>query len=186
MKKKYKKPQLKKTRIKLNFFYTDSRYLESLDLLQSSHLLTQSCGISVCFLTDTRIKLSNGYLKKIQDIKENDEIISYNLQKKQIINNKVKVLSKKTSKSGYLIINNKLNITHEHRVWVNNEEWKAADKIAIGDTLMDSNERTEFVKSIQYITGNFDVYNIHIEGQEHNFFAEDILVHNQASSGVSS
>lgn len=180
MGKEYIKPSIQKKKIKINYFYSDSRYLDSVDMLEGSYFLTQgswSC-VDTCFLPDTNILMADGSYKKIQDIKDAESVISMNLVGNETAVNKIAKVVEKTYTEGYLLINNKLKITLNHKVWVKGKDWIEARDIQKGDILLNSKNEEVQVNDIEKFIGTFTVYNLHVDGAEHNFFAEDILVHN--------
>lgn len=142
-----------------------------------------SCSCSgqpgTCFLTGTLILLADGTKKPIEKVREGDIIISYNIEDSEVVKNKVtRLLHHGKNDDGYLIINGILKVTPNHAIYTNNE-WIPAGKIKIGDYVVRSNGEKTRVYSIDIkpaVVNN--VYNLHIDGDEHNYFAEDILVHN--------
>ncbi len=180
MKKRYQKPTIRKEVLEVNYFYTDSRYFDSLDMFQSSHLLSQSSScVDTCFMPGTRVLMADKSVKEIQEISESEQIISFSLTGKEFKKNPVEKIVEKIYPDGYLVLNNILKITLNHKIWVNNTEWLEAQEVKVGDSLLNSNNEQITVESIQHVPGTFTVYNLHIDGEEHNFFAEDTLVHNQ-------
>lgn len=176
---KYKAPKIVKTKFKINFFYSDSRYLDSLNMLQTSNLLSaSSSSVDTCFMPDTKVLMENGKTKQIQEIKVKDIVVSYNLVGNVATKNSVESIIVKTYIDGYLEINNLLKITLNHKVWVNNTDWIEARDVKVGDTFLNSNGENIQVETIQHVKGTYTVYNLHLNGTEHNFFAENILVHN--------
>ena len=177
--KKYIHPKIKKIKLKVNYFYSNSRYLDSLNMFQSSNLLSASWQcVDTCFMPGTKILLENGDTKEIQEIKVNDTVLSYNLVGQETTKNSVATVTERTYIEGYLEINKVLKITLNHKVWVNNSEWIEAREVKIGDSFLNSKGQEVKVRSIKHIPGEFTVYNLHLNGEEHNFFAEDVLVHN--------
>ena len=76
----------------------------------------------------------------------------------------------------YLIINGKLRVTPNHLLFVNNE-WLPAEEIKLGDKLYGVDGKTITVMSVQKVFSRCYTYNLEVETY-HNYFADDILVHN--------
>lgn len=154
----------------------------------------------VCFLPDSQITLSDQSKKSIQDLQENDELLSYQINdfdnlnqdleyvlnwysedfKGKLSSSKVVSIQKnKTNK--YIIINNKLKVTPEHMILVKKDdavEWYAAKNIEKLYYLF-TNKDFEIVNDIKIINESTDVYNITVESIK-NYFVEDYLVHSSS------
>jgi uncharacterized protein YfaS (alpha-2-macroglobulin family) len=130
-----------------------------------------------CFDGEVEILMSNRKIKKIANIKAGDSILT---RKSEIDDElvKAKVIDvHKAVVNGYLVINGDLKITANHKMWVNNE-WKTAGEIGLGDTLINQRGDEVTVESIEWLRGNFEVYNLTVEKYQ-TFIAEGIYVHNQ-------
>lgn len=129
-----------------------------------------------CFVTDTKVIMSDGSNKNIQEIKSGDFVLTRsNEADKSMIKAKViKVHS--ADELGYLMFNSNLKVTPNHILWVNNS-WKEAGSVQIGDTLTDSKDNKITVKSIEWITEKVKVYNLTVE-KYHTYFANNFFVHN--------
>jgi uncharacterized protein YfaS (alpha-2-macroglobulin family) len=137
-----------------------------------------------CFSADTKILMKDGKRKEISQVRTGDTILTLSGEN----NNKlVEARVKNTHQAkvnGYLIINEKLKTTTNHILYVNNE-WKEAGLIQVGDKLRNNNGNEEFVYSIEWQGGEFEVYNLEVENF-HTFIAEDIWVHNDKGGGTRS
>lgn len=133
-----------------------------------------------CFLAGTKVKMADGTFLEIQEMKEGDVVYSYNLESDELVEDKVvKVLVHTNYPDGYLIINERLNITGNHRVWViNKASWERADTLSVGDTLLNPSGGEVLISSIKKVKGKNTVYNLHLDGENHNYFTEEVLVHN--------
>ncbi len=179
MKQKYIKPKLKKQKLKVNLFYQDPRYLDSWNLFDEGTLAFSNTCVSTCLLPDTNIQLANNITKEIQDIEAGDEVLTYDTFHNKLLSNTVKEVSVRETDHGYLVLNEVLKITEEHSIWVNNERWSKAGNVAVGDKVLNTDGKLIEIKSIEHVSGSYQVYNLEIDGFEHNFFADGILVHNQ-------
>ena len=64
--------------------------------------------------------------------------------------------------SYYLNINNRINVTPNHQLFVNGE-WKEAEKIKVGD-LLEGINKPIIVKSINKVYKKVPTYNIEVSG----------------------
>lgn len=137
-------------------------------------------GNGGCFVAGTRVKMADGSYKEIQKLKEGEIIYSYNLESEALVEDKVaKVIIHYNYPGGYLLINDTLKVTGNHNVWVvNKESWEKADTLTVGDTLLSPEGEKTTIMSIDKAMGSNTVYNLHLNGESHNYFAEDLLVHN--------
>lgn len=133
-----------------------------------------------CFLAETKITLKDGNYKKIEDIQIGDLVISYD----ELNNNKTVSKVVKTfvhNETEYLIINDRLKVTKNHPLFINNS-WKRADSALIGDVLKEINGTNLIIDSIKEVKENISVYNLEVEST-HTYYAENILVHNKGGGG---
>ncbi len=192
----YQKPKIKITRVKLNYLFTQPRFLDSLDYNLDRELAVANCApyacdscISCgggtgcgCFIKGTKVIMADGKTREIQNIRPGESILSYNLIRKKHDKSRVDELQIHNNyPGGYFIINNSLRVTDNHHFWVNNNLWQRADTLKRGDFLINSKGRTILIQKIEHVEGNNTVYNLHTSNHVHNYFAEDILAHNAAS-----
>ena len=131
-----------------------------------------------CFLEGTKVTMANGSLKNIQDIKPGDIILSYNLETKDVQPEIVSELLRHPETRGHLLVNGHLKTTGNHPVWlVNKEVWTRMEDVEIGDAFL-STEGEVLVKSIKVVDGINTTYNLSLVGNNNNYFAGGILVHN--------
>lgn len=135
-----------------------------------------------CFLTGTKIVMSNESYKDIEEIQVGDMVKSYDEESKTIVNKTVtNVFHHLPYEMGeyYLIINNQLRVTPNHRFYSDNK-WVYADDLKIGDSLFYPSSDYK-VYSIKRVFERADTYNFEVEGN-HNYFVgiydTNILVHN--------
>ncbi|MBA7634840.1 hypothetical protein ES703_42438 [subsurface metagenome] len=138
-----------------------------------------------CFLPGTKVLMAGGSYKEIQDIQSGNLVASYDLINNAPAVSRVKqLLIHPDIEEGYLIVNNKLKVTANHRMWVVNRQlWQQMHFINIGDILLDSDGKEVIIYSIDKIKGTNTVYNLQLEGDYNNYFAEDMLVHNIKENG---
>lgn len=178
--KKYIKPAISAKIIPLNFF-TNPDFLGNNLLAICYYCIGDTCPpdcSTTCFLKGTHILTVKGH-KKIEEInKEQDVVISYDFQNKKLTRNEVKEVIIHNNVSSYLIINKHIRVTPEHRFWANNVEWKKAAELKNGDYLLNSSLEKVIIYSIEHVNEIVRVYNLELKGGPHNYFAEDVLVHN--------
>ncbi|MFI5241147.1 MAG: Hint domain-containing protein, partial [Microgenomates group bacterium] len=141
---------------------------------------------SSCFLGGTQVLMANGTSKNIEDIKPGDIVLSYDLQNGrttwQVV---VQLLTHKDVDGGYLVINDDLKVTGNHRMWSPSEsEWVTADSLKVGDTLLDQSGKNVTVNSIEAVEGTNTVYNLTLPGPTHTYFADGVLVHNEKVGSI--
>jgi intein/homing endonuclease len=143
-----------------------------------------------CLKYNTRIETENG-VKEIKDIVVGDMVWSFDtkIQTKVLskvldtVNSGVKETFKLSTKY------NSIEVSKEHRIMFYNKETKSFDykntlDFKIGDLLvLDSIKNniekflTEPIISIEK-SGNFETYDIYVENENHNFYANGVVVHN--------
>ena len=163
----------------------------------------------VCFLKGTKITLSDGSQKNIEDLSVGELVLTYqvkglsNLRKKD----KIKIMNwSQDSMEGtfnqskirnmwvnpvdrYLVINDKLRVTNLHIIHVkrgNEYKFLPAEKAQIGDLLFTDQGEYEPIKTIQQVNDRTEVYNIGLQ-KHRTYFAENYLVHHlcETCSGLS-
>ena len=155
----------------------------------------------VCFLPGTKITLNNKILINIENIQKGDKLLSYKLNDMdpyyksidvlswfsdndngEFIESEVEKLWSDKSK-GYIIINNKLRITHEHLIFTFIDDeytWLSAKNIRKGDIIFTHNGKYEEVTNIQKVNEEVKVYNLRVSSEAMNYFADSYLVHNSS------
>lgn len=133
-----------------------------------------------CFSRETKILMGDGTSKNIENIKPGDTVLTRTEKDPKLIKAKVRSLYS-AKENGYIILNGDLKITADHILRVNGL-WKEAGSIQTGDLLTNEQGKEIPVESIEWLRGNFDVYNLEIE-KYHSFFAGGVWVHNQKGGG---
>ena len=137
-------------------------------------------GDDGCFTADTKVLMADGSFKPIIDIKENEEVLSFDFTTNSLSNNKVTGLLKFDADS-YLLINNNLRVTGKHPFAVGFDAWKEAAKLKVGDKVLGLKDIK--LTSIKKVLKSVQVFNLTVDGT-HNYFVSDgkevFLVHNKA------
>jgi len=129
-----------------------------------------------CFLAGTKILMADGSAKAIEEIKIGDKIKTI-VEPLHIKYDKGEVVELfKHTVGEYLIINNKLRLTPEHRVY-SNYSFVVASELRLGDWLLDQDGNKIFITSIEHKEEIAEVYNFRVEPQ-HTYIADGFYVHN--------
>lgn len=138
-------------------------------------------GMGGCFVAGTQITMADGSTKNIEDIQFGEKIFTFQdpLSEKKVSSVVTRTFEHVVKR--YLNINNRLEVTPEHVLFVNGS-WKMASEIRLGDQLLDMNRNIVIVNLIQEVETPVSVYNLEVLGT-HTFFANGIYVHNNKGDG---
>lgn len=181
-------------------------YIKSLKIDDDGHITNISYGYAYyvatdpvytgggCFIAGTKILMVNGSYKNIEDIKENDLIISYDeINNKFVIDKVIKLLiHHNTSQLMTLILEDgtKIKSTLSHPFLTING-WKTIDlnmafkehsilcqKLKIGDILVGQNHNSKIIDILyENCPINYDTYNLFVK-KYHTYIANNYIVHN--------
>jgi len=135
-----------------------------------------------CFVAGTEVLMSDGSKKVIESVKEGESVLSYNLDSKQ---NQAGLVGKiKTHKVDSIIrltLDNAIviNTTHEHPFYVEGKGWVEASKLQELDNCIKSDGSLAIISTVEVINERHTVYNLLDVSDQHNFYVNDILVHNK-------
>jgi hypothetical protein len=122
--------------------------------------------------------------KNIEKVKIGDKVFAYDLATNSLVEEVVsKVYVHPQKKIQYFIVNDCLNVTGNHPIWVNGKTWKRVDELKINDWLLNSQGQKILVKNIKIEEGESAVYNLGLVGPNNNYFSENILAHNRTPCG---
>jgi hypothetical protein len=144
--------------------------------LESCETCSVDCGVCDSFLAGTQITMTNGKTKNIEDVSVGETVLSYDEINNKIVSSRVGA-TRNHKGEGYYTINNKISVTGTHPFFVNGQ-WKKVRELTIGDKLLNDKNTNEIINSIEYVEQSVVVYNLYVE-ETHNYFAENILVHNK-------
>lgn len=158
----------------------DTFWHERSNTTQEAHslegILVRQAEGGGCFASGTKVLMSDGKLKNIEDIKVGDYVLTRTDKDSKLT--KAKVQKTHASEvSGYLILNGNLKVTANHIIRVN-DNWKEAGSVRIGDVLTDNNGGQVKISSIEWQRGKFTVYNLEVD-KYHTYFAGGVWVHNE-------
>lgn len=145
----------------------------------------QCYSLLSCFPAGTKILLCDGSEKAIEQIPAGTSVMAWDPDsqsfkcstvQQRIETETDKRFSITTSAGGKA-----LEITPTHRLLVNGA-WKDSSEVKVGDLLLFADGTSVKVEKIELITENVPVYNL-ITDFPNDFFAENILVHNENAKG---
>lgn len=129
--------------------------------------------VPVCVAADSEIMTPDGS-KRADAIRDGDRVVSYNPKTKEFSNRQVVEVQRNVEP--YLLINGALKTGYDHPVWCNGE-FISANKIKVGDILLDSNGQEQAVSSIENHVEPVETCDFVLD-EPHTFFADGYLVHN--------
>ena len=151
---------------------------------------------SPCFVEGTPILLEDGTYLNIENVKVGDKVLSFDFRKNEtksssvlnIFSKKVNEVVKYKFESGKELI-----ATIDHPIYVINKGWSSyssslsnrlytleeeVKQIEIGDVVKLYNE-TQVLINVEVSEGEYTVYNLSEVKNYHNYYANDVLVHNR-------
>ena len=152
--------------------------------------------LSCCFLPGTKILMSDGADKNIEEVRIGDVVKSWNEQTGDIENSVVFDLESPI-REGYYNLSfdgGELKVTNEHPIYIKNKGWCSIEpektkkyhphlvnvkQIEVGDLLYTSDKQWKNITSFDYVEEQVQTYNISSVEKNHTFFANGVLVHNK-------
>lgn len=178
----YIKPAIDEQNISLNFFFQnfDSTSVNEFPDFHGEGWALLAAGTKgSCFPPTMRVVMSDRTLKEIQKTREGDHVLSFDYKKKLFTESTItSVLKYDQSKEELIIINDKLEVTIGHPLYVNGDIVKHAGKLRLGDELLGTNQQIIRVASLKYTKPISQpiLYNLKLGGTINNYFVENILV----------
>lgn len=145
-----------------------------------------------CLSSDTMITMSDGYKRKISNIKPGDRVLSFDFENKREVENTIgKVL--KTDHDNIVKINfegGSITCTTDHPFFVKDKGWSSfragytnrmysnlpghCQTIGVGDKLLSTFEGLKTIESVTYLQGTMPTYQI-VEAEHDNYHANGLL-----------
>lgn len=148
----------------------------------ANNILVHNRPVLICFVGGTKITLSNGDIKNIEDVVVGEEVLTYNekngKKEKGIVGN----LSQHEANSVVKIIFDDENIiitTKEHPFFVKGKGWVKAGQLQKMDVCKKVDGNLSSISQVQELQETHTVYNLLSVSENHNFYANGILVHNK-------
>ncbi|MDB9837112.1 hypothetical protein OAC51_09480 [Flavobacteriaceae bacterium] len=154
-----------------------------------------------CFIAGTKILMSNGSQKNVEDVNIGDKVLTYDTNTREIKAGEVKNIAtpEHTKFVEFRFENDTKNTnTLDHPYYVIGKGWSSYDpemtkikydlevnKIELGDNVLLFDETTKRVRKLKLtdqklISKTQKTYNLEKVSENHNFFANGILVHNKS------
>lgn len=157
-----------------------------IDLETSDTFLLHDTGLNIkivthnCFPKGTRILLSDGTYKNIEDLSLSDSLLTYNQKTKQQGSGTIGSIQKTTQQKLISIETDRelIKSTPLHRFFVDGKGWVHAKDLIVGDLLQNHKGELVDIKNVESLEGEFEVYHLIDVKDDHTYYAEDILVHN--------
>jgi prepilin-type N-terminal cleavage/methylation domain-containing protein len=160
---------------------TSYLYITAINAIgESSHTTEMSCSCQAyCFLADTKVTMADGNYKNIQDVKVGDMVLSYDSVTQKNVPEKVTKIFEhgREAIDHYLVINDSIKVTENHPFYLNGS-YQPIGLAKLGDRLLNSNGETVTITKIERINEPAPTYNLEVENT-HNYYTNDILVHNK-------
>ena len=142
-----------------------------------------------CFLAGTDITMANGLNKNIENIYVGDVVQAWDVRSSRVVEQSVTDVIRSSTQQVIEIQTNSSvidGVTGRHPFYLESQgEWVDAADLHLGDELLVIDQgriRTEKIQSLQVIEFSEPqpVYNFTVASPQHNYFAENILVHNKS------
>ena len=149
-----------------------------------------------CFVAGTKITLADGSVKNIEDVQSGDVIATFDFKTGEMVHNIVNAVFSKnvTTTVEYKFDNGeRLECTPDHPIYIEGKGWTSLNPELSNEmySLEEKIKQVEIGDEVKLVTGaskivemtgrsgDIKVYNLQdIEGN-HNFFANNVLVHNR-------
>ena len=139
-------------------------------------------GGSQCFVAGTEITLSNGDIKNIEDVVVGEEVLTYNEESGVNENGVVGDLKQHEVHSVIRLTLDNENIiitTQEHPFFVEGKAWVKAGELQPLDVCKKVDGSESLISTVEVLEETHTVYNLLSVSENHNFYANGILVHNK-------
>lgn len=135
-----------------------------------------------CFIAGTEISLANGDVKNIEDVAVGEKVLTYNEETKETEGGLVGDLKKHEVDSVIRVTLDNTNIivtTAEHPFYVVDGGWIKAGELQPLDVCLKEDGKESLISTVEVLDEKHEVFNLLSISENHNFFANGILVHNK-------
>lgn len=135
-----------------------------------------------CFVAGTKITLPNGEYKNIEDVVVGEKVLTYNESTGETelgIVGDLKVHDVEDVIDLVFDDTTSITTTPEHPFFVKEKGWVNAKNLQEGDVCVKDDKTDITIISVKEDTSSHTVYNLLSVSENHNFFANKILVHNK-------
>jgi hypothetical protein len=158
--------------------------LSSAAFLAASATLA-ACG-ETCFIAGTRIRTPRGE-RPIEDLGVGDEVLSFDGA--QVVTRRILARQARTAEETFSVRAGDhaiAGVTAEHPFWdESTQAWRPLRSLTLTSKLMTLLHNDVSVVAISELRRGsarmVTVHNLSVDGPEHNYFAENILVHNKST-----
>ncbi len=139
-----------------------------------------------CFPAGTKITLADGSEKNIEELTTDDKLLTYNEKTGELSEGSIGNILKKKE---FLLIQleagdgSVIKSTPLHKFYIKGKGWVAAQDVVKGDIVVKKDKSESIIVDRKDLSGEVDVYHIIDVKDNHNYFAEGILVHNLKYGG---
>jgi|GEM_PF-3207522 len=168
------------------------RMIKPFDYPLNYNLSDARLSWSTCFLAGTKVLMADGSYKNIEDITVGEQVASYSEYTNTIESGFVSNVFHHSSNEmpdHYIIINNGLKVTPNHRFY-SDGKWVYASDLKVGNHLFSSDGNKDYViYSIKRVFEKEPCFDLEIE-QCHTYFVSiandgvNVLVHNGGGAGA--
>lgn len=135
-----------------------------------------------CFIAGTEITLADGDVKNIENVVIGEEVLTYNEESGKQESGVVGDLKQHevTSVIRLTLDNEKITITtQEHPFFVEGKGWVKAGELQPLDVCKKVDGSESLISTVEVLEETHTVYNLLSVSENHNFYANGILVHNK-------
>lgn len=143
---------------------------------------SSTCGggnvdIDGCIIEGQEVLLESGEHKSVEKLSIGDKVISYNLETKQMEVDEITYKAVNVP-NDYYRINEKLELTQDHRIYVVNKGFIEVKDIIVDEDYIFENGNNILVTSKEFVKNRDKrIYSFSVKNNQ-NFLVNDILVHN--------
>jgi len=142
-------------------------------------------GSGGCFIAGTFVTMADESETAIEDLIAGDVVLVYDFEAGANVPSPItKVFHHaKSETQSYLILNDRIGVTGVHRMFTA-RGWVWAEDLQLGDELRTQDGEFEKVASIEPVIESVEVFNIHVAHKDHNYYADNVLVHNAKTAAA--